>query len=79
MVNVLNSMTVQLLEQKSLRLLKHIIRCYLRLADNKKALEGLRQLLPAPLKGGVFDELIREDPPTVKFYSELLAAVNADH
>ncbi len=33
---VLNSMTEQLVEQQSLRLVKHVIRCYLRLADNKK-------------------------------------------
>lgn len=29
-------MTTQLVELKSLRLIKHVIRCYLRLADNKK-------------------------------------------
>lgn len=38
-VSVLNSMIQQLEEQKSLRLLKHIIRCYLRLSDNKKYLK----------------------------------------
>lgn len=78
-VNVLNSMTMQLVELKSLRLLKHIIRCYLRLADNKKALEGLRQLLPTPLKRGAFDDLIKEDPPTVKFYNDLLAEIGAEN
>jgi CCR4-NOT transcription complex subunit 9 len=73
---VLSSMTMQLVEQKSLRLVKHVIRCYLRLADNKKALEGLRQILPEPLKQGVFNDLLKDDPATVKFYADLMALVS---
>lgn len=69
---VLSSMTMQLVEQKSLRLIKHVIRCYLRLADNKKALEGLRQILPEPFRTGFFNDLIKDDPSTVKFYSDLM-------
>jgi len=74
-VNVLNSMTLQLMEQRSLRLVKHVIRCYLRITDNNKALEGLRQILPEPLKNGFFDSLIREDSTTLQFYDDLVARI----
>ena len=35
---VLNRLTLELVENDSLRLIKHVIRCYLRLTDNKKYL-----------------------------------------
>ncbi|PJF19476.1 Cell differentiation protein rcd1, partial [Paramicrosporidium saccamoebae] len=41
---VLNSMALQLVEQKSLRLVKHVVRCYLRLADNKKYMDEKNNL-----------------------------------
>jgi CCR4-NOT transcription complex subunit 9 len=74
---VLSSMTLQLVDQRSLRLVKHVIRCYLRLADNKKALEGLRQILPEPFKQGVFNDLIKDDPSTVQFYTDLMAQISS--
>lgn len=75
-VTVLNNMVFQLQEQQpSLRLLKHIVRCYLRLSEHKKALEGLKQALPAPLRDGTFDGLLKEDPMTCKFAAELLLRV----
>lgn len=43
---VLSNMVAQLAENPSSRLLKHIIRCYLRLSDNLRAREALRQCLP---------------------------------
>ena len=33
---VLNNMVAQLVETQSIRLLKHVIRCYLRLSDNTR-------------------------------------------
>ncbi|TPX32952.1 hypothetical protein SeMB42_g07550 [Synchytrium endobioticum] len=47
---VLSNMVAQLVEQQSIRLLKHVIRCYLRLSDNPRAREALRQCLPEPLR-----------------------------
>jgi len=73
---VLGSMTTQLLDLKALRLIKHIIRCYLRLADNKKALEGLRQILPEPFRNGYFNDVIKDDAPTLKFYNDLMSLIN---
>uniref|UniRef100_A0A6U4D2J8 CCR4-NOT transcription complex subunit 9 n=1 Tax=Phaeomonas parva TaxID=124430 RepID=A0A6U4D2J8_9STRA len=45
------------------RLLKHIIRCYLRLSDNPRAREALRQCLPEVLRdgGSHFGPAIRDD------------------
>lgn len=53
---VLANMVAALAEQPSSRLLKHIIRCYLRLSDNPRLVSGLQLhasssiLLPFPLK-----------------------------
>ncbi|EGG16916.1 cell differentiation family protein [Cavenderia fasciculata] len=47
---VLSNMLASLIEQPSPRLLKHVIRCYLRLCDNPKSREFLRQNLPIALQ-----------------------------
>lgn len=44
--NVLSSMVVGLAKEPSVRLLKHIIRCYLRLSENIRARDALRHCLP---------------------------------
>jgi hypothetical protein len=44
--NVLSSMVLGLTKEPSVRLLKHIIRCYLRLSENMRAREALRHCLP---------------------------------
>ena len=51
-------------EQPSLRLLKHIIRCYLRLSDNGRAREALRQCLPAHLTQQDFHLCLKDDIQT---------------
>merc|ERR1712072_1164237 len=44
--SVLAKMVTTLQQTPSIRLLKHVIRCYLRLSDNPRAREALRQCLP---------------------------------
>eukprot|EP00850_Spirogloea_muscicola_P014839 SM000109S14153 [mRNA] locus=s109:232912:235182:- [translate_table: standard] len=56
---VLASMVAMLAEQPSVRLLKHIIRCYLRLSDNPRAGEALRQCLPELLRDSTFSACLR--------------------
>lgn len=75
-VTVLNAMVLHLVEQRSMRLLKPIVRCYLRLSEHKKALEGLKQTLPIPLRDGIFDDMLGEDPMTAKMMAELLNRVS---
>ncbi len=50
MSTVLNNMVVNQLEKPSTRLLKHIIRCYNRLAENPRARMALKENLPILLK-----------------------------
>lgn len=45
-------MVALLAEQPSARLLKHVVRCYHRLADNSKARDAMRTSLPAPFRDG---------------------------
>ena len=51
---VLGRMVLQQQREASGRLLKHIIRCYLRLSDNGRAREALRSCLPDCLKDHTF-------------------------
>lgn len=48
--SVLSSMVAKLLEAPSPRLLKHVVRCYLRLSENVRAREALRTRLPDSLR-----------------------------
>nr|GEX29947.1 cell differentiation protein RCD1 homolog isoform X1 [Tanacetum cinerariifolium] len=56
---VLGNMVAALAEQPSSRLLKHIIRCYLRLSDNPRACDALRSCLPDMLRDATFSSCLR--------------------
>jgi len=60
------------LEQPSARLLKHIVRCYLRLSDNPRAREALRQCLPEPLRDATFSGCLKDDVTTKRWLTQLL-------
>ena len=64
---VLSNMVSQLVEQQSIRLLKHVIRCYLRLSDNPRAREALRQCLPDPLRDATFSQILKDDITTKRY------------
>lgn len=72
---VLSNMVAMLVEAPSQRLLKHIIRCYLRLADNTKAKEALRQVLPASLQDQTFSETLKADSGATRWLAQLLRHV----
>ncbi|XP_050220031.1 uncharacterized protein LOC126670364 isoform X2 [Mercurialis annua] len=69
---VLGNMVGALAEQPSSRLLKHIIRCYLRLSDNARACDALRSCLPDMLRDNTFNSCLREDPTTRRWLQQLL-------
>ncbi|XP_075487692.1 uncharacterized protein LOC142526914 isoform X1 [Primulina tabacum] len=71
-----NMVTVQA-EQPSPRLLKHIIRCYLRLSENLRACEALRSCLPDLLRDATFNSCLREDPTTRRWLQQLIYNVQA--
>ncbi|KAI3648024.1 hypothetical protein MP228_008245 [Amoeboaphelidium protococcarum] len=69
---VLNNMVAQLVESQSLRILKHVIRCYLRLSDNPRAKEALRQCLPEQLRDSTFAAVLKDDTITKRCLLQLL-------
>jgi len=69
--SVLSNMVQTLIQMPSARLLKHIVRCYLRLADNPKARDALRQCLPETLKDQTFHSILKEDPMTKRWLGQL--------
>merc|ERR1711981_327138 len=73
---VLSNMVAQLAESPSSRLLKHIIRCYLRLSDNPRAREALRQCLPEQFRDATFAGVLKEDQATKVWLSKLLTNVS---
>jgi CCR4-NOT transcription complex subunit 9 len=75
---VLSNMVTALVEQPSARLLKHVIRCYLRLSDNDRAREALRQCLPEALNDVTFQKLLEQDPSTKRWLVHLLLQLNDD-
>jgi CCR4-NOT transcription complex subunit 9 len=71
---VLGNMVRALVTTKSPRLLKHIIRCYLRLADNEQARAQLRAQggLPAALTDGSLEPQLKQDEACRKWLQQLL-------
>ncbi|WPG99904.1 Cell differentiation protein rcd1 [Acrodontium crateriforme] len=73
---VLSNMVTQLVDQQTVRLLKHVVRCFLRLSDNARAREALRQCLPEPLRDATFSPVLRDDAATKRCLASLLVALS---
>lgn len=69
---VLSNMVAMLVEAPSVRLLKHIVRCYLRLSDNLRARDALRQCLPDALKDTTFTTVLKDDLSVKRWLTQLL-------
>ena len=69
---VLSNMVQQLTQTQAVRLLKHVVRCYLRLSDNGRAREALRQCLPEPLRDATFAVVLKDDVATKRSLAQLL-------
>lgn len=78
---VLANMVSQLVDlpPSSSRLLKHVVRCYLRLSDNPRAREALRQILPEPLRDATFSHTLRDDTGTKRCLAHLLVNLSDNH
>ncbi|XP_076044308.1 required for cell differentiation 1 [Oratosquilla oratoria] len=70
---ILGKMVIALAKEQSARLLKHVIRCYLRLSDNPRAREALRQCLPDQLKDQTFATCLKDDKSTKHWLQQLLS------
>ncbi|XP_005463420.1 CCR4-NOT transcription complex subunit 9 isoform X1 [Oreochromis niloticus] len=69
---ILGKMVLQLSKEPSARLLKHVVRCYLRLSDNLRAREALRQCLPDQLKDSTFAQVLKDDTTTKRWLAQLV-------
>lgn len=68
---ILGKMVLHLSKEPSARLLKHVVRCYLRLSDNPRAREALRQCLPDQLKDNTFATTLQDDNSTKRWLVQL--------
>ncbi|XP_013611076.1 PREDICTED: cell differentiation protein RCD1 homolog [Brassica oleracea var. oleracea] len=68
---VLGNMVTSLAEAPSPRLLKHIVRCYLRLTDNIRACLALRDYLPDLLSDTTFTSCLYEEPAAVQWLQQM--------
>ncbi|XP_033731823.1 CCR4-NOT transcription complex subunit 9-like [Pecten maximus] len=68
---ILGKMVLHLSKEPSARLLKHVVRCYLRLSDNPRAKEALRQCLPDQLKDATFSPCLKDDNSTKRWLQQL--------
>lgn len=69
----LSAMVYGLVEVPVWRLLKHVVRCYLRLSDNGRACHALRRMLPQPLRDASFYQVLKDDLVTKRYLAQLLA------
>ncbi|KAI3456900.1 hypothetical protein Pfo_013563 [Paulownia fortunei] len=68
----LGNVVASLAEQPSPRLLKLVIRCYLRFLEDERSLWALRKFLPKRLIDGTFDNCLREDETARMWVQQLL-------
>ena len=71
--NVLNNMITMLEKNRSGRLLKQVVRCFSRLAENAKARSALAQSLPAQLRDSTFAAEISKDTSMRDWIAQLKA------
>lgn len=74
---ILGKMVISLEKDHSARLLKHVVRCYLRLSDNARAREALRQCLPDQLRDATFTSCLSEDKSTKNWLTQLIKNLEA--
>ena len=68
---ILASMITKMLDSPSVRLLKHIVRCYLRLSEHAKAREALVQCLPPQLRDNTFSAALRGEDAVLRWLQHL--------
>ena len=70
--SVLSNMVTKLLENPSIRLLKHIVRCYLRLSEHAKARDALRQCIPDALRDQTLASVFRTEESVQRWHLQML-------
>lgn len=77
--SVLKLMIEQLVANPTVRLLKHVVRCYLRLSDNMEARKALKKCLPEALRDATFSIILRDDAATKRCLSQLLVNISQEN
>jgi CCR4-NOT transcription complex subunit 9 len=72
-LHTLAIMIQQLQEGASLRILKHVIKCYLRLSEHPAARKVLREVLPEALRDATFSHILKDDAMAKRWLAHLLA------
>jgi CCR4-NOT transcription complex subunit 9 len=75
--NVLNSMVESIKEQPCIRLLKHIIRCYIRLTEHSRAKEIIKKELPIVLREYNNYQFLTKDESILRLLESLTVNLNA--
>jgi CCR4-NOT transcription complex subunit 9 len=76
-LSVLDSISKSLLGQPSARLLKHIVRCYIRLAEHKKASDAMKQSVPELFKNESIVSILPEEDPIKRSLAQLALSFNS--
>lgn len=69
---VLASMVSRLTENPSVRLLKHVVRCYLRLSEQQKSRNALKKCLPGALRDLTFATILKSEETVQKWLHQLV-------
>lgn len=75
---ILGKMVLSLAKEPSARLLKHVVRCYLRLSDNARARVALKQCLPDQLRDATFANCLQDDKNTKHWLTQLLKNLESE-
>lgn len=76
---VLSGMVGKLVENPSVRLLKHVVRCYLRLSEQAKPRNALKKCLPDALKDQTFAGVLRSEEAVQKWLQQLNKNITTDN
>uniref|UniRef100_A0A0D9VF29 Cell differentiation protein rcd1 n=1 Tax=Leersia perrieri TaxID=77586 RepID=A0A0D9VF29_9ORYZ len=71
----LATVVTSLVDQPSKRLVKHVIRCYLRMSENPRGFAALLTCLPSKMNDGTFNSCLRDDPSGRHMLQQLVAKV----
>jgi len=69
-------MVAKLAETPSVRLLKHVVRCYLRFSEQQKSRNALKKCLPNSLKDQTFAVVLRSEESVQKWLQQLLKNIS---
>ena len=74
--SVLSGMVTKLVETPSVRLLKHVVRCYLRSSEHLKARDALKLTLPEALRDQTFSAVLGPEEAVLRWLSMLIKNLN---